>query len=238
LRSRKLLSLALAAVILAGIAAAMTLPVGSWLQSLVDWVVEHPVEGAAVYLIFATVCGVLMTPGWIPMMLAGVLFGLGKGIPMAAVGIVGGATAAFLVGRRLLRHPIERRIAGNLTLVAIDRAVDQQAFTIVVLTRLALVLPYNLLNYVYGATRVGLGTYMLATGLGMLPAVALYVYLGTLASDVGQMLNSGGTAPPGSWWISVIALAAIVAVMIVIQRAARRALIDPVSTADQSLTEE
>jgi uncharacterized membrane protein YdjX (TVP38/TMEM64 family) len=233
-----LLRLVLAAVVVIGIAGATTLPVGSWLQGLGDWVGERPIEGALAYLVVATVCGVLMTPGWIPMMLAGVLFGLGKGIALAAVGIVGGATAAFLAGRSLLRGPIERRIAGNTTLVAIDRAVDQQAFTIVFLTRLALVLPYNLLNYVYGGTRVALGTYMLATGLGMLPAVTLYAYLGTLASDVGQMLDSGGAAPPGSWWISAIALAAIVAVTIVIQRAARRALIDPVSAADQPPPEE
>lgn len=231
-------SLVLAAVIVIGIAGATIFPVGSWIEYLGDWVVERPIEGAAAYLIVATVCGVLMTPGWIPMMLAGVLFGLGKGIALAVFGIVSGATAAFLAGRIMLRGPIERRIAGNPTLVAIDRAVDQQAFTIVMLTRLALLLPYNLLNYVYGGTRVELKTYMLATGLGMLPAVTLYVYLGTLASDVGQMLDSGGSAPPGSWWIPVIALAAIVAVTIVIQRAARRALNDPVSAADQPCPEE
>ena len=235
---KTVLRVALAAIVLTGIVAATMLPVGAWMQSVGDWVVERPVEGAVGYLVVATMCGVLMTPGWVPMMLAGVLFGLGKGIALAVFGIVGGATAAFLAGRGLLRGPIERRIAGNPTLVAIDRAVDQQAFTIVVLTRLALVLPYNLLNYVYGGTRVGLRTYMLATGLGMLPAVTLYVYLGTLASDVGQMLDSGGAAPPGSRWISGLALAAIVAVTIVIHRAARRALVDPVSAADQSLSEE
>lgn len=236
--SKFVFRMALAAAIITGIAAVTMLPVGAWIESLGDWVAERPVEGAIAYLVVATLCGVLMTPGWVPMMLAGVLFGLGKGIALAVFGIVSGATAAFLAGRILLRGPIERRIAGNPTLVAIDRAVDQQAFTIVVLTRLALVLPYNLLNYVYGGTRVELRTYMLATGLGMLPAVTLYVYLGTLASDVGQMLDNGVAAPPGSWWISVIALAAIVAVTIVIHRAARRALIDPVSASDQSLPEE
>ena len=235
---KTLLRLALAATILLCIAAATMLPVGSWIEALGDWVGERPVEGAAAYLLVATACGVLLTPGWVPMMLAGVLFGLGKGILLAIFGITSGATAAFLAGRGLLRGPIERRIAGNPKLVAIDRAVDQQAFTIVVLTRLALLLPYNLLNYVYGGTSVGLRTYMLATGLGMLPAVTLYVYLGTLATDVGQMLDSGGSAPPGSWWISGLALAAIVAVTIVIQRAARRALNEPVGDAEAAAPEE
>ncbi len=200
------------------------LPIATWLESLSTWALANPVQGALAYLFACAAAGLLMTPGWVAMTLAGFLFGLGKGFVLAAIGIVTGATAAFLAGRGLMREWVERRIEGNRRLRAIDKALDDKAFTIVVLTRLALLIPFNLLNYMYGLTRVRLGTYVIATGVGMLPAVLLYVYVGTLARDVGQILAGDGTPPAGRWWIAGIALAAIITATVVINRAASRVL--------------
>ena len=235
MRSSTVIRLLVAGLVVGGIVLAVKLPVAEGLAVLTAWAVDHPVKGALLYLLAATVGGVIMTPGWIPMMLAGLVFGLAKGIPLAALGIVAGATAAFLVSRGLLRTTVERQIAGNPTLVAIDRAVDDRGFLVVTLTRLAVLLPYNLLNYAYGATRVSLPTYVFATGVGMLPVVTLYVYLGTLAVDVGQKLDGGGAPPAGAWWISGMALVAVTAATIVIQRAAKPALKEEV-TADGAAT--
>jgi hypothetical protein len=58
----------------------------------------------------------------------------------------------------------------------------------------------------------------------MLPAIALYVYLGTLARDLGQILS--GEATPGDIGYLVLAagIAAIAAATWVIHRTASRAL--------------
>ncbi len=211
-------------------------PIGAWLEALSDWALANPVEGVVVYLLACVAAGILMTPGWIAMTLAGFLFGLGKGVVLGTVGIVMGATAAFVAGRFLMRSWVERRIHGSRRLKAIDRALEDNAFTIVVLTRLALLIPYNILNYAYGLTRVRIGTYIVATGVGMLPAVLLYVYVGTLARDIGQILAGGGTPPAGRWWIAGFALAAIIAATLVIHRSASRVL--EAEMADESGNEE
>ena len=67
-----------------------SLPVAEWLSTLQQWVLERPVQGAAMYIVAATIAGVLLTPGWIPMMAAGVLFGFAKGILCGIFGILGG----------------------------------------------------------------------------------------------------------------------------------------------------
>lgn len=206
------------------------LPLLEWLNAATDWVALNPAKGALLYLGATTLAGIAMTPGWIPMMLAGLLFGLKLGLPLAVLGILLGATAAFLTGRSLLRGWIEKRIAGNRRLLAIDSALDNQAFTIVLLTRLALLIPYNLLNYVYGLTRVRLTTYMAATAVGMSPIIAMYVYMGTLARDIGQILDGQHTGGVTRWWLGGIALIAIVAVTVVINRAASRALAEQMDT--------
>ena len=158
------------------------------------------------------------------MMLAGVLFGLTEGILYALIGVTVGATAALVAGRTLARSWVEKRIAGNEQLTALDDALGTEAFTIVVLTRLALVIPFNMLNYAYGLTRVGASVYAMATAVGMLPIVAMYVYLGTLAGDIGQILRGETDAGSGVWWLAGIALVAIAVVVFVVKRAVDRAL--------------
>ena len=158
------------------------------------------------------------------MMIAGFLFGLLPGIAFAAIGVAAGAHSAFLVGRKGARRWVESRVAGNPRLLAIEKGLHQEAFFIVVLTRLSLVIPFNLLNYAYGITSVRPRTHLIATALGMLPAVVLYVYLGTLARDLGEILSGDATPSTLGYWLAGAGILAIVLLTWTIHRAASRAL--------------
>lgn len=200
------------------------LPAGDWLAGAETWFRDHPLAGALVYVAATVLAVVALVPGWLPMMLAGVLYGLLPGILLGTLAVTLGAVAALFVGRTVARAWVERRIAGNRMLLALDDALDAQAFSIVALTRVALVIPFNLLNYAYGLTRVRTPTYAAATAAGMLPIVALYAYLGTLARDIGEVLAGKARPDPDAWWIAGIAAVAIAIVVVVIRRAVRRAL--------------
>ena len=210
--------------IVVAIVAFRTLPIGDWLAALESWARLHPVSGAAVYVLVTAIALVAMVPGWIPMMLAGYTFGTWPGLLFGLLGIVAGSTAAFYSGRTLARRWTAKRIAGNPRLVALDEALGDQAFVIVFLTRVAFVLPFNLLNYAYGATRVRTATYVLATAAGMLPIVGIYVYLGSLSRDLGQILQGDVAVGAWTWWAVGVAVMAILAVVLVIRRAVGRAL--------------
>jgi uncharacterized membrane protein YdjX (TVP38/TMEM64 family) len=215
-------------LVLAGIVAFAvlfrTLPVAEWLERLAHLNEQYPVAVPVAYVAAVTIATVALFPGWISMMLGGLLFGLLPGLPFALLGITAGAFGAFLAGRALGRSWVEKRMGDSLKLQALDEAVNAQSFYIVFLTRFAIVLPFNVLNYAFGLTRVTPATYVAATALGMLPAVLLYVYLGTLADDFGAIL-AGDVRPAGSaYWIAAVAIAAIAAVIWIVQRAARRAL--------------
>lgn len=218
-----------AALLIAVVLALWFLPLADWLDAAAAWVAANPVRGALFYLAGAALAGIAMTPGWIPMMLGGFLFGAGTGFVLALAGIVLGATAGFVVGRSLLRGWIEERLRKHGRLRALDRAVDDNAFAVVLLSRLALVLPYNLLNYFYGLTSVKTSTFVAATAVGMLPIVAMYVYLGTLARDIGDLLEGGGAPDEARWWIAAFGLIAIVGLVLVIRRSAARLLASDVA---------
>jgi uncharacterized membrane protein YdjX (TVP38/TMEM64 family) len=200
------------------------LPVTEWLEQLARLYEQYPVAVPVAYIAVVTVATVALFPGWISMMLGGLLFGLLPGMPYALLGITAGAFGAFLAGRVLGRSWVERRMGDSLKLQALDDAVNAQSFYIIFLTRFAIVLPFNVLNYAFGLTRVSAPTYVAATALGMLPPVLLYVYLGTLADDFGAILAGDVRPASGAYWIAAIAIVAIVAIVWIVQRAAKRAL--------------
>ncbi len=158
------------------------------------------------------------------MMVGGFLFGFTPGFLFAALAVPVGAQGAFEFGRWVLRPWVRKKVAHNRRIQAIEAALRERAFVIVVLTRLSLIIPFNLLNYAYGATSVRAATHMVATAVGMLPAIALFVYLGTLARDLGQILSGEATPSDLGYWMLGAGVVAIVAATWVIHRTASSAL--------------
>jgi uncharacterized membrane protein YdjX (TVP38/TMEM64 family) len=141
-----------------------------------------------------------------------------------SVGSTLGASAAFLVGRTIARQWIENKMADNLRFREIDAAVGNQGFKVVLLTRLSPVFPFNLLNYAFGATRVSFRDYVLASWIGMLPGTIMYVYLGSTAGQLADVVAGTVARSPVQQLVFYTGLAATVVVTIVITRIARRAL--------------
>ena len=216
--------IALAVVFIALAASLSFLPLASWVSALVDWGQQNPVLGPIAYMLFVVLATVLFLPGSVAMMIGGFLFGFLPGFLLVALALPCGAQGAFEFGRWVARPWVRKKVATNSRIQAIEAALREEAFLIIVLTRLSLIIPFNLLNYAYGATSVKAATHWIATAVGMLPAIALFVYLGTLARDIGQIL-SGEAAPPAlGYWVLAAGIGAIVAATWVIHKTATRAL--------------
>ena len=188
-------------------------PVLAWLAKLGPW---GPVLFVAVYIVAA----VLFVPGSVLTLGAGAVFGLWFGSVCVSVGATLGATCAFLIGRYFARETIARKIEGNEKFAAIDKAVADEGWKIVFLTRLSPVFPFTLLNYAFGLTRVKLGQYVLASWIGMMPGTVMYVYLGSLA----QLGAAPQHRTTGEWVLYSVGLLAAIVVTVFVTRLARRAL--------------
>ena len=215
---------AIALLLVAVVVVVYQLAPGDWFDAAVTWSRENPTAGAAVYIAIGSLAAIAFVPGSVTMMLAGFLFGTIAGSAYAMAAIVIGAQLAFVSGRFLARPWVEHRVHSSPRLQAIESAIGGQAFTIVLLTRLALLIPYNLLNYVYGVTSVRGLTYLRATAAGMLPVVVLYVYIGSLARNIGQVMSGEATPPQLAYWIAAAGLVGLATVTWLVHRAASRAL--------------
>ena len=215
-----LLGLALAAVALA----AYFLPLADWTTRLAERARDTGAAGVAVFFAAYIVSTVALLPGSILTLAAGFAYGPGVGLAIASPASVAGATCAFLFGRTLLRDWAERRIGESRRVRAIDAAVAREGFKIVLLLRLSPLFPFNVLNYALSLSRVPLGTYVLASFIGMLPGTAMYVYLGSLAPAAAQLSSAADAGGTTRTVLYVAGLIATVAVVVVATRAARRAL--------------
>jgi uncharacterized membrane protein YdjX (TVP38/TMEM64 family) len=179
-----------------------------------------PVLLGAVYVLAC----VLFIPGSILTLGAGFLFGIVTGTVTVSIASVVGASAAFLVGRTLARGMIEQRVAGNVRFQAIDRAVGKEGFKIVLLTRLSPIFPFNFLNYGFGLTKVSFANFFLASWIGMLPGTIMYVYLGSVAGSLAELV-AGQTGPSAEkQMLLVVGLVATIVVTALVTRVASKAL--------------
>ena len=216
--------LVMVAIFLVLVYAVYVLPIAEPVLALIDWAQTHRLAGAFAYIGCVIAATVLFVPGSGSMMIAGYLFGLGTGTLVSAVAISLGAQCAFLMGRLVARDWVAAKVSSNPRHKAIEAGLREEAFLIVVLTRLSLVIPFNILNYAYGITSVRAGVHLLATAVGMLLPVAMYVYLGTLARDIGQILAGTVTPTTFGYWIAGAGVIVIATLTWVMHRAASRAL--------------
>jgi uncharacterized membrane protein YdjX (TVP38/TMEM64 family) len=183
-------------VIGAGVAAVVLavlyrfLPFKLWISALLVWVRGFGPAGAVIYaLIYAVAVpffpASLLTAG------AGLIYGPIVGVFIVSPASVLGATFAFLIARYFARNWVESKAASQPKFAAIQRAVEKNGFKIVLLLRLQPVLPFILLNYALGLTRLRLRDYVLASWIGMLPGTILYVYIGSALANVDELFRPG-----------------------------------------------
>lgn len=215
---------AVVALLLAAIVAvAVGWPVGSWIIGAAAWAQSHRAAASTLFVAVYVLAAVLVVPGSILTLAAGYLFGLPLGVALTSAGSVLGAAAAFIVGRFLARDWVAQRVTASPRFGALDAAMRHDGFPIVLLARLSPLIPYNLLNYGLSVTAVRFRDYLLAT-IGMLPAVVLYVYTGSLAKSLTTLTSSGR---PPSWAANTmlaLGFAATAALTVLITRRATRIL--------------
>lgn len=206
------------------IAAVWFLPIAAWTVALAERARGTGAAGVAIFVLAYIVSTVAFLPGSILTLAAGFVYGPVWGLVIASPASVAGATAAFVLGRTALRGWAERRIGASARVRALDAAVARQGFTLVLLLRLSPLFPFNVLNYALSLSRVTVGTYVAASFLGMLPATALYVYLGSLAPAAAGIASAPARGGAAQFAVYGAGLAATVAVAVIGARMAQRAL--------------
>jgi uncharacterized membrane protein YdjX (TVP38/TMEM64 family) len=132
-----------------------------------------------------------------------------------------GALFSFVVARFLIRDRLLRTFDRNSTIRDIDKAIAAEGWKIVALLRLSPLVPFNLQNYLIGATRIRFWPYVVSTFVGIIPGTVVFVYLGAV---FGRAALSTKHAGPLQITLLVIGLIATVWVSWILHKRAQQAL--------------
>ena len=198
---------------------AVLLPVENWSQRFQEAI--EGMDGGAAMLSFVAVAAaatLLLVPSWIFPLIAGAVFGFAWGLAAAFVAALASALAAFLLARYLLRKRVERAARRYKTFKALDAAVGKEPRKVVALVRMSPVLPSGLKSYFLGLTKVRLADYALGSAIGMLPGIALKVYVG--AAGRGALAEGGAL----NWGLFALGAGATLALALIVGRKVKRKL--------------
>ena len=161
-----------------------------WLHHIVGWMEFIRGEGYWGWVLFCALyalCCLLFMPGSLLAIAAGAVFGFWIGLLLVLIGNGAGSVLSLLIARFLLHDWLEKKLNNYPRLQVIQKAVEQEDWKLVLLTRLSPVMPSSLINYSLGLTNISASRFLFATEAGAIPSIALYVYAGTLIGNLARI---------------------------------------------------
>jgi len=154
------------------------------------WIDGAGLWGPVVYMLVYALAVVLLMPGSLLALSAGFAYGL-WGVPLAVAAATAGAALSFLIGRYVAGERLRTLSNRRLLLRALENAVIEGGGRFVGLVRLSPLLPFGLLNYYFGITRIPFRQYLAGTLLGIIPGTSVNVVLASAgyAYALGGMLH-------------------------------------------------
>ncbi|MDA7605276.1 TVP38/TMEM64 family protein [Verrucomicrobiales bacterium] len=189
------------------------------IPKIIQWIESLGIIGMSLFVLVYILACIFLIPGSPLTVGTGAVFGFWTGLILVSVGSTLGAVAAFLISRYLARGFIEKEIDKSHKFSTMDMAIKREGWKIIFLTRLSPIIPFFLLNYALGLTKIRLRTYIISSWAGMIPGTVLYTYIGSLGKTILTTENS-----LADWVILGVGLIATVSVTLIISKIAKRSL--------------
>lgn len=202
---------ALGLLVAAIVAFLVFLPAGQYATELLRGVQGMGAWGPVLLVGCFVVSGPVLFPPSILNLTGGFLFGVAYGTLICTIGNTLGTVSTFLVGRTLMHDWIEAKVAGSPKFLAVDRAIGRQGFKVVLAIRLSPMLHYPLLSYAFSVTKVSFRNHLLGTLIGVVPGTLMYVYLGTAAKSLAELM--GGKAEEGTTHVALVGVGLVITIV-------------------------
>ena len=149
-----------------------------------DWGDGLGVLGPVLFIPLSAALACLLVPGPVLAGSAGLLFGTALGTPVALAATVLTAVSQMLI----TRHVAGARVGSLLPrrVRRIDEFIERRGFLAVLYVRLTPAVPFHLVNYGAGLTRLRVRDMAAGTAAGAAPRTFAYVALGGSLDDLGS----------------------------------------------------
>ena len=158
-----------------------------------------------VYMAMFAVLPAFFFPVAVLALAGGVAFGLWQGALYTFIGAVINCSVMFWTARYFGRQKIEFLMEKRLDPKwrrRLPKLEGREGFVLLIVLRLIPAVPYNLINYAFGLTRMRYPAYILASALGIIPGTFAFINIGDKSMDL--------TSP--GFWIAIGLLLLLLAV--------------------------
>lgn len=141
---------------------------------------------SSLLMVFQSVIAPL--PAFVVTFTNGLLFGWIWGTVLSWSSAMLGAALCFWIARALGRPVVERLVGGTKALEVSDLFFARYGNRAILVSRLLPFVSFDIISYGAGLTPVSFWKFLVATGIGQLPATAIYSYLGQNLTGSVQVL--------------------------------------------------
>src|SRR5262245_41182360 len=157
-------------------------------ETLLTWVQTAGVLAVLTYMaVYTTMVAFSLPGGAVMSITGGLLFGPVWGTVYIVISATLGATVLFLIAKTALGDPLRARAGRWLQTMA--EGFRNNALSYLLVLRLIPLFPFFVVNLVPAFLGVPLSTFVLGTGIGIIPGAFVYTSVG---AGLGSIFDSGG----------------------------------------------
>jgi uncharacterized membrane protein YdjX (TVP38/TMEM64 family) len=145
--------------------------------TLIAQIATRPVVFTGLFMLAFAVLAAAAPGAAVLKVAAGALYGFWGGFLVSLFSTLLAATLGFVAARYLLRSWVERRFKTRIALI--NRGLEQDGVLFLLALRFNPLVPFFLINFSMGVTRMRLWVFVLTSFFGLMPASAVYSLAGT-----------------------------------------------------------
>ena len=149
--------------------------------AIINWTNTLGLIAPVFFLLLYCLATILFLPTMVLTLAGGALFGPVVGTLFNLLGATLGAACAFCISRYLAFDWLASK--KNVRLTKLIAGVEGRGWQFVALLRLIPIIPFNLVNYGLGVTRIKFSHYLITTIIFLIPAEIFFTYCGYAGMD-------------------------------------------------------
>jgi uncharacterized membrane protein YdjX (TVP38/TMEM64 family) len=137
-----------------------------------------------IYIILFTFVPLTFFPDSVLAIAGGMCFGMVGGFIYTMIGAMFGGTLSFFLAKTLGHKIFNKFIKKDL--LSLENAIKNRGFVLVFVMRLIPLFPFDVISYASGFSGVKFKDFALATILGIIPGIFVFVNIGDKATEMGS----------------------------------------------------
>ena len=178
-----------------------------------NWFTENETFGVVIFISLYIVFGIIALPASFHKYLAGVIYGFGPGIIIAWIGSMIGAIAPFFLGKKWMNPYARKTLENYPSLKGLEYEMTKQGVKVVALTRASLVIPYGVLNYAYGATKLKFKDFIIGNFAMIIPSI-MYAWWGSQTIVTSDEIETAAKTP---FDFFIVGLSVIITIVLIVK---------------------